>query len=255
MIKPERQQFIESWLENKGSVLVSELSEALKCSEETIRRDFKEMELAGKLRRIYGGAYLPEKYDKGVPFELRETFYTEEKQKLASVALSMIKNNSVIMLDSSSTCMRLAEAILASNKVVTVITNSLMICNVFNQSHSEVNLVCLGGQLHSKTASFTGYKTTDNLRQNFADISFISCPSLDRTHGLSDNNLNESEVRRIMLDHSHQRVLIVDHTKFDSVSDILFYPLEKIHKIITDQKLDKEWLSYCKESSIEIYYV
>ena len=67
MLKLERQLFIEKELHEKGSVLVSELSKVLDCSEETIRRDIKEMEAAGKLNKIHGGAYLPDKYDKGVP--------------------------------------------------------------------------------------------------------------------------------------------------------------------------------------------
>ena len=41
MLKLERQLFIEKELHEKGSVLVSELSKVLDCSEETIRRDIK----------------------------------------------------------------------------------------------------------------------------------------------------------------------------------------------------------------------
>ena len=65
MLKLERQLFIEKELHEKGRVLVSEHSKVLDCSEETIRRDIKEMEAAGKLNKIHGGAYLPDKYDKG----------------------------------------------------------------------------------------------------------------------------------------------------------------------------------------------
>lgn len=255
MIKPERQQFIEKKLNESGSILVSELSSLLRCSEETIRRDIREMENLGKLIRIHGGAYLPEKHDKGVPFGLREMMYEKEKEKMATIAVSMIKDHSVITLDSSSTCLKLAEAILKCNKVVTLITNSLRICNVFDQKKSDVNVICLGGQLHQENSSFTGYKTTDALKQNYADISFISCSAIHQEYGLSDNNLNEAEVRKMMLNNSHMKVLIADHTKFDSISDILFYPLEKVHKIITDRKLSTEWEAFCRKSSIEVHYV
>ena len=110
MLKLERQLFIEKELHEKGSVLVSELSKVLDCSEETIRRDIKEMEAAGKLNKIHGGAYLPDKYDKGVPIELRESFFASEKEQMADKAVDIIKDHSVIMLDSSTTCLKLAEA-------------------------------------------------------------------------------------------------------------------------------------------------
>lgn len=254
MLKLERQNTIEKELREKGSVLVSQLSKLLACSEETVRRDIKEMESAGKLNKIHGGAYLPDKYDKGVPIELRETFFENEKEQLAKEAIHIIKDHSVLMLDSSTTCLKLAEAIASSGKCVTLITNSLRISSMFISKPSNVNLICLGGQLHKATASFTGYRTTDNLQQNFADISFISCPSVHLQHGLSDNNLNQGKVRKHMLDNSHYKVLIVDHTKVDAISDVLFYDLADIDLIITDLKLPSSWESYCKESSIEIIY-
>ena len=254
MLKLERQLFIEKELHEKGSVLVSELSKVLDCSEETIRRDIKEMEAAGKLNKIHGGAYLPDKYDKGVPIELRESFFASEKEQMADKAVDIIKDHSVIMLDSSTTCLKLAEAIISSGKCITLITNSLRISSLFNSRSSNVNLICLGGQLHRATASFTGYRTTDTLKQNVADITFISCPALHLQHGLSDNNLNEAEVRKHMLENSHYKVLIVDHTKFDSISDVLFYDLAGVDLLITDQPLSETWEEYCRKSSIEIIY-
>lgn len=254
MLKHKRQQIIEEKLNAKGSVLVSELSKQLNCSVETIRRDIKEMDALGLLTKIHGGAYLPSKYDKGVPIELRETFFEKEKMNMASKAVELIKDNTVIMLDSSTTCLKLAQAIIDSGKCVTLITNSLRICSLFNSQFSNVNLISLGGQLHKPTASFTGYRTTDMLTQNFADISFISCPAVHIAHGLSDNNLNEGEVKKHMLLNSRRKVLIIDHTKVDSIADVLFYDLCDVDIIITDQPLPIKWTKFCKQSSIEIIY-
>lgn len=75
MFKIERQAYIENELKKNKSVLISDLCQALDCSMETIRRDLKELEAAGKAQRIYGGAFLPEENDLGVPAKLRETFF------------------------------------------------------------------------------------------------------------------------------------------------------------------------------------
>ena len=74
MLKIERQNLIDQEIRKAGYVLVPNLSELLKCSEETIRRDLKEMERTGRLVRTHGGAYLVEKYDKGYPVELRKSY-------------------------------------------------------------------------------------------------------------------------------------------------------------------------------------
>jgi DeoR/GlpR family transcriptional regulator of sugar metabolism len=254
MLKIDRQKQILYELQTHGSVLISELSKKLECSEETIRRDLKEMEAKNKLRRVHGGAFLNEKNDKSVPIELRETFFTKEKKRIADHAVKYITENNIIMLDSSTTCLKLAQEIIASKINVTIITNSLRICNMCNSTSNNVILICIGGKLRLRTSSFTGYQTTDAHSSYIADKCFISCPSLDIKFGLADNNINESKVRECMLEHSREHFLVVDHTKFKNTSDVIFSDFNKIDTIITDSKLTKEWKDKCKQLDIKVDY-
>ncbi|KEH91042.1 hypothetical protein Z965_07585 [Clostridium novyi A str. BKT29909] len=256
MLKIDRQNQIEQILHEQGSVLISKLSEKLHCSEETIRRDLREMEMQNKLKRIHGGAYLPEKYDKSVPIEIRESLFNTEKERMASYVInSYIEDNDVIMLDSSTTCLKLAQSLLNSDKHITVITNSLKICNVFNNnSSSHIKLTCVGGDLCTRTSSFSGYKTTEALQSFLADKSFISCPSVDLTHGLVDNNLNDSMIRATILQQSRLHFLIVDHTKFSETANVKFAELNNIDVLVTDKKLSPEWTRKCLELNLKIDY-
>lgn len=56
MIAEERRNRIFEILDEKGYVEVAELANFLDFSEETVRRDLKELEAAGKLQRTHGGA-------------------------------------------------------------------------------------------------------------------------------------------------------------------------------------------------------
>ena len=67
MLKIDRQKHLDEELHTYGSILISTMSQKLNCSEETIRRDLKEMEAQNKLKRIHGGAFLPDADDKGAP--------------------------------------------------------------------------------------------------------------------------------------------------------------------------------------------
>ena len=131
MLKVERQNIIEQEIKKQGFVMVPGLSKLLSCSEETIRRDLREMEANGRLLRTHGGAYLIEQYDKGYPLELRQAYYPHVKERLADQALSYIKENDVVMLDSSTTCLAIATAILDRGLKITLITNSLAIFDNF----------------------------------------------------------------------------------------------------------------------------
>ena len=87
MLKIDRQKHLDEELHTYGSILISTMSQKLNCSEETIRRDLKEMEAQNKLKRIHGGAFLPDADDKGAPVQLRETFSHRKKNDLQHVQL------------------------------------------------------------------------------------------------------------------------------------------------------------------------
>lgn len=252
MLKIERHNLIDQEIRKAGFVLVPELSERLQCSEETVRRDLKEMEKAGKLVRTHGGAYLVEKYDKGYPIELRKSYLQHTKEKLAEAAVREIRENDVVMLDSSTTCLAIAEAILARELNITLVTNSLAVCNLFSGVNSGVNLVCVGGTFRRRTMSFADHNTVEALRRYYADCAFVSCPKVNVEFGLSDNHISEANVRRQMLCNAQRKVLVIDHTKLEGNANILFDGLEKIGLIITDQRLPEAFEAYASEKGIEV---
>ena len=195
MLKIERFAKIEAELKQKGSLDIPSLSQLLGCSEETVRRDLRELEAVGKLNRIRGGAYLSDKYDKTYASPLRRTLYQEEKNQMSLKAMEFIHDRDVIFLDSSTTCLALARQLLGSKLSLTIVTNSMMICSLCTEPNSHINLICLGGSLRTRTLSFVGYHTTDILSTYYADCAFISSPKVTLAEGLSDNYLNEARVR------------------------------------------------------------
>src|SRR3989442_5947962 len=56
MLTAERRRSIMQTLQREGKVHATELSKALHVSEDTIRRDLRELAAAGMLQRVHGGA-------------------------------------------------------------------------------------------------------------------------------------------------------------------------------------------------------
>lgn len=252
MLKIERFSRIEEELKEKGSLDIPTLSQMLECSDETVRRDLRELEALGRLNRIRGGAYLSDKYDKTYASPLRKTLYQKEKSQISRKAIEFVHDRDVVFLDSSTTCLTLAGLLLDSKLSLTIVTNSMLICSLCTEPNSHINLICLGGSLRTRTQSFVGYHTTDILTTYYADCAFISCPKVTLSEGLSDNYLNEARVRETMLKHARQRLLIMDHTKFDESANIRFNGLELIDTIITDEPLSAEWTTYCQAQNIKV---
>ena len=160
----------------------------------------------------------------------------------------------MVMLDSSTTCLAVAEALLAKGMNVTLVTNSLLVCNLFTQANSNINLVGIGGTYRRRTASFADPNTVEAIRQYYADVALISCPKVSTEFGLSDNHISEANVRRQMFKNAKKKILIVDHTKFEGTANVLFEGLEQTDLIITDQHLPKEFEEYAAERNIMIRY-
>ena len=254
MLKIERHSIIDQEIRKQGFVLVPGLSELLGCSEETIRRDLKEMEKAGKLVRTHGGAYLIEKYDKGFPIELRKSQLQHIKERLADAAVSLIHENDMVMLDSSTTCLAIAAAILARGLSVTLITNALEVCTLFSEANSDINLVCVGGTFRRRTMSFADPNTVEALRRYYADVAFVSCPKVNVEFGLSDNHISEANVRKQMLRNAKTKILVADHTKFEGNANILFEGMDDLSVLITDQKLPEDMETFAAARGIEVVY-
>src|ERR1700732_5394975 len=76
-LKEERHQYILELLGSEGRVLAADLSSRYSVSEDTIRRDLRELARSGKIQRVHGGA-LPRRAE-AVPFVSRAQIVTESE--------------------------------------------------------------------------------------------------------------------------------------------------------------------------------
>src|SRR5476651_2769318 len=123
MLNQPRLDEIMLLLTQHQRVKASDLAQALFVSEETIRRDFKYLEEAGKLRRIHGGAILP-RLNEEQPLQVRSRIKTQAKIALAACAAQMVQEGMAVFLDTGTTTLALAQRLTAFSSL-RVVTNSL----------------------------------------------------------------------------------------------------------------------------------
>ena len=149
MLALERKQKIIERLRQDRKVYVGELSRELDVTEETIRRDLKEIEKQGIAIRSHGGALL-NYADQVKPFSERETINHDLKTKIALCVQDFIEDGMVIMVDASTTTKIVIEHI-DNAKHLTIITNSY---TLIDQLSSALEVICASLQLgESATAS------------------------------------------------------------------------------------------------------
>lgn len=247
MLPIARKAKIKELIIEKKNVTVAELTALFDVTEETIRRDLKQLEDEGMLTRIYGGAYISDGVQNDVNVNLREHILVEGKKQIATQCLEFIKNGDSIFLDASTTSLYIASLIV--NKRITVVTNSIKIVNALIDN-SNVHLVIIGGVMSNSSMSALGRNAELNMNNYYFDIAFISCRTISMQHGITDSNEQQAEVRRIAVERANKAYLVADHTKFNRTSFASICGIENIHHIIVDKPLNKEWHDYLEAHQV-----
>lgn len=233
MLSEERQNQILELLRERQCVTVEFLCKNLYASGATIRRDLSQMSERGLVRRVRGGAALLEGISNDAPLLVRAGKNRERKEKIARLALSFVKDSSVLFLDSSSTVTAFAEKLFRFHNL-TVVTNGLVTLNRLNEVPS-VKLLCSGGALQN-SSSFVGQTAVDAFLSHRAEVVFFSCCGLSADFGPSEAREEIAVLKRVMCKNAKKRVLLCDATKLGEDYFCRSCGIEELDAVITDEK-------------------
>lgn len=230
MLKFERHQLILNKLKLDKKVLSTHLSNELNVSEDTIRRDLKELESKKLLFKVHGGAL---SLDSKIPsFEERSIADLDKKQKIAKKAVSLIVDGQVIIMSGSSTNVELAKIIPFDIKI-TIFTYSLPIAQQLMQ-HPTVEVIFLGGKLNKKAQVTTGIDVIKSITKLKADICFMGTDGIHPEAGLTESDWEVAHIKRTMIAASNYTVSMCVSRKLNMLKRYTVVPLEKINAIITE---------------------
>lgn len=230
MLKFERHQLILNKLKSDKKVLSALLSDELNVSEDTVRRDLKELEAKRLLQKVHGGAL---SIDHKIPtFNERSVADIEKKRKIAKKAVSLITNGQVIIMSGSSTNVELAKII--PNPVnATVFTYSLPIAGQLAQ-HPNIEVIFIGGRLNKTAQVTTGIDVVETLGKLKVDICFMGTDAIDMETGLTESSWEVTHIKRAMIAASGYTVSMCVSHKLNTAKRYAVVPLEKINAIITE---------------------
>lgn len=251
LIPSRRQEYIFEILKERKAVSVAQLSKELYINEATIRRDLNALAKSGVVTRTYGGAVLNEGQDSEIPFFIRETSYSEAKKQIGETAADFIKDGDTVFLDSSSTTAFMIPH-LYSRTGLKIVTNGAKAILMLSKL-SDCELYCIGGKLRENSLSFVGESALQQLKNYHFDAAFFSCRGLDIETGLTDSNVSEAEIRKILIENSKRSFLLADQSKFDTVSFYSICPLQKLYAIITNTYPDAAWKESLKKSDVSLF--
>lgn len=253
----ERRQEIIELLNMNSTVLVCDLSKKYDVSEVTIRTDLRLLEKQGVLTRFHGGATKITDNDdiksfKELQLEERYQRFIEAKKRIAIEAVKQVKEGDIIILDSGSTTMLIAEE-LVKLKHITVITNSLTSAFILSDNSDIMLLIC-GGTLRHKTRSFHGKIAEQSLDGISADILFVGADGIDAQRGITTFNEGYT-ISSVMANVAKKVVAVLDSSKFGRNGINIVLPLNKLDVIITDTNVDNKYQQEFAKQGINLIAV
>ena len=210
MANQKRLEEILECLRARHFVSIAYLAEALYVSQATVRRDVEKLEALGAVKTVYGGVVLAEYENTPVPIFFRDKENSAIKEQIAESAATLIRDNSTIIFDSSSTVRRICKHIL-TRKGLTVVTNNLRVCEELK--NSDVKVISTGGTLLRGRECFVGHFAESFIRQIKADMLFFSSQGISENGDITDSSEEEIALRKAMIEVSKEQFFLCDSSK------------------------------------------
>lgn len=213
------------------AVDLDDLAARFVVSKMTIHRDLDDLEQAGLLRKVRGGATVEAGTQFESDFRIREMQDGDAKARMAQAALDLVEPGMTVMVNDGSMAALLGKR-LVEKAPLTVITNNAAVIDQLKDA-PRMTLIALGGIFSAKFNGFFGMVMEYALSQLRADIAFISAPAVA---GLQAFHMDDAAVRskRAMIASAEQSMLLVNHQRFGRSALHVLADLAEFTNIITD---------------------
>ncbi len=253
LFEEERLHRVAEYVQSKSRASVAELCNLFQISESTARRDLRELENRGILKRSHGGALYLQAVSFEPTFSEKEDKYKAEKECIAKKAAELIEDGDTLIIDSGTTTQYLG-AELSRFRDITVVTNSINLIQRLS-AFPNINIVSTGGALRANTMALAGPMAEASLERIRVDKAFIGTNGLNMEAGLTTPNIIEASIKQKMIGVSDQVYIMADHSKIGRVSFAKFGNITDINACITGDAISKELKAELERNSVKLYLV
>lgn len=251
MLKEERFKIIMKQINLHNKVLSVDLSKLLNVSEDTIRRDLKELTDGGHIVKVHGGAISNSLVR---PFIADVNVYSiEEKRRIAAKAVKLIENNMTLLFEGGTTIFELTKVI-PENLNLTAFTISPQIA-ISLSDYKNIKVFTIGGELKKNHNIHVGAHTINEIHRMRFDLCFMGVNAISLERGMTDIDMEVVEVNQAMLNVSNKNALLTISEKMNLTKRYQLSDMSDIDYLITElDRNDKLLLPY-KETYTKIEFL
>ncbi len=229
----ERQSLIWARLRQAGRVIAADLAVELRVSEDSIRRDLRELASRGLCKRVYGGALL---MTHATPITERRGAQLERKRALAVKAAGLVSRGQIVFLDAGSTNAAIAAA-LPEDHELTVVTNAPDVVLALT-GRAGFEVLAIGGRIDPQIGGAIGSIALRQVQAIRADVCFPGVCAVDAETGLWTFDAEEVVLKRAMIEASGETVLVAAQEKLIGSATHHTAPVASITHLVVERGTD-----------------
>ena len=248
MLTSQRKQLILEKLEAEGQVQSTALSVYFSVSEDTIRRDLRELAAEGRLQRVHGGA-LPAS-SAVVPFAERKTVKMDAKRNVARKGAQLISAGQVVIIDGGTTTAELI-TFLPPDLQITVVTHSPSIALGLVE-HPLIDVILIGGRLYKHSIVTVGAAAIEGIGNIHADLFFMGVTGIHPDAGLTTGDFEEACIKRAFSGKAAETIVLASPEKINTASSFAIGDVSLANTMVVEEGTDQAWINAITEKGVTI---
>ncbi len=237
-----------------GFVRVGDLSEAFGVSDVTVRTDLDHLDRLQSIRRVHGGAVLRGAGMREPSFEESLESSADEKRAIAQHAASLVESGSSLILDVGTTTTAIARALVERAELddVTIITNGLTIALELERAIPRFQVIVTGGSLRPLQHSLVEPLASVLLDRMHADLAFIGCTGVHPDGGITNVNLPEADLKRVMVGAATRAVVVADGSKTGRTHLGRIAGIDEVAGLITGASAEQQTVAALRAAGLAV---
>lgn len=248
MLTMQRKRQLLARLAGDGQLVAKELAVEFGTSEDTIRRDLRELAKAGKLQRVHGGA-LPASAAIG-DLSVRQRLSTGDKIALGRLGASLIQAGQVVILDGGTTAIQIARHLDPTLRA-TIVTHSPNVAMEVARC-PFVDIVMLGGRLFRHSMVNVGVSVMEAASRLRADLFFMGATGVHPDAGLSTGDAEEAAVKRALHERAAETIVLASTEKLMAASPFEIAPLNVLSALYVPAQTPESTVRALRAAGVKV---
>jgi DeoR family fructose operon transcriptional repressor len=237
MIPAQRRTRIFELLQERRAVRVSSLSEDLRVSEMTIRRDLERLEAEGALVRTHGGAVLRRHMIEEALYRDNVSANAEQKRRIAQGAAALIQPGETVFLSCGTTAAQVLRHVDPSLEARVVTHN---VGALAEAQGLRIELILVGGRYRPRSNAVAGTLAIEQVNRFHASRMLFGVDGFDLEEGLTTPTVGMASVERAMIAQTRGEVVVLaDRSKIGVVADVVICGFDQVDVVLVDDGVDE----------------